>query len=165
VAAPRFPASLQRRAPLLLLDYLAGRPVSFSMCPMSLGGALRGGSNRWSAHRTWIMLPAQCASRTGDACARPERRTTAVPRRGGRPAVRGVTAIGTTSHGPPLAIGGRNERTKMRNRTMLLLAGLAVALAFGAFVSVSSANRIALSGRQWRATWNPSGTSTTASGR
>jgi hypothetical protein len=42
----------------------------------------------------------------------------------------------------------------MRQRSKLVLAGLTVALAFGALVSASSANRIALSGQQWRATWN-----------
>jgi hypothetical protein len=43
---------------------------------------------------------------------------------------------------------------KMRNRSKLLLAGLTAALAFGALISTSSANRIALSGQQFRATWN-----------
>jgi hypothetical protein len=38
----------------------------------------------------------------------------------------------------------------MRNRSKLLLAGLTVALAFGAFVSAAPARRIAISGRQWR---------------
>ena len=42
----------------------------------------------------------------------------------------------------------------MRTRSKLLLAGLTVALAFGAFVSASSANRLTVSGRQWRASWN-----------
>jgi hypothetical protein len=42
----------------------------------------------------------------------------------------------------------------MRHRSKLMLAGLTAALAFGAFVSASSANRIALSGQQFRATWN-----------
>jgi hypothetical protein len=42
----------------------------------------------------------------------------------------------------------------MRNRSKLLLAGLTVALAFGAFVSAAPARRIALSGRQWRAQYN-----------
>ena len=37
---------------------------------------------------------------------------------------------------------------------MLVLAGFAVALAFGAFVSASSAHRLAVNGQQWRATWN-----------
>jgi hypothetical protein len=43
---------------------------------------------------------------------------------------------------------------EMRHRSKLLLAGLTAALAFGAFVSASSANRLALSGQQFRATWN-----------
>jgi hypothetical protein len=42
----------------------------------------------------------------------------------------------------------------MRTRTKLLLAGLTAALAFGAFLSTSSANRLAFSGRTWRATFN-----------
>jgi hypothetical protein len=52
-------------------------------------------------------------------------------------------------------VGGQAAKGRqMRNRSMLVLAGFAVALAFGAFVSASSANRLAVSGRQWRATWN-----------
>jgi hypothetical protein len=47
-----------------------------------------------------------------------------------------------------------DERIQMQRRTKLVVAGLAAALAFGALSSTSSANRIALSGRQWRATWN-----------
>jgi hypothetical protein len=43
---------------------------------------------------------------------------------------------------------------EMRHRSKLLLAGLTAALAFGALISTSSANRIALSGQQFRATWN-----------
>jgi hypothetical protein len=42
----------------------------------------------------------------------------------------------------------------MRTRSKLLLAGLTAALAFGALISTSSANRLALSGQQFRATWN-----------
>jgi hypothetical protein len=42
----------------------------------------------------------------------------------------------------------------MRQRSKLVLAGLTVALAFGALVSASSANRIGLSGPQWTASWN-----------
>ena len=42
----------------------------------------------------------------------------------------------------------------MRTSSKLLLAGLTVALAFGAFVSASPARRIAPSSRQWRARWN-----------
>jgi hypothetical protein len=43
---------------------------------------------------------------------------------------------------------------EMRHRSKLLLAGLTAALAFGALISTSSANRLALSGQQFRATWN-----------
>jgi hypothetical protein len=48
---------------------------------------------------------------------------------------------------------------EMRHRSKLLLAGLTAALAFGAFVSASSANRLGLkggtsNGQQFRATWN-----------
>jgi hypothetical protein len=43
---------------------------------------------------------------------------------------------------------------EMRNRSKLLLAGLTAALAFGAFVSAAPAVRLALSGQQFRATWN-----------
>jgi hypothetical protein len=42
----------------------------------------------------------------------------------------------------------------MRTRSKLVLAGLTVALAFGALVSASSANRLAITARQWQATWN-----------
>jgi hypothetical protein len=45
----------------------------------------------------------------------------------------------------------------MRNRTKLVLAGLTAALALGALVSASSANRFGLSGLQWRASWNTVG--------